>query len=186
MLSRLFADTAQALTEVTAAHREAEEVAEEQGRERAEIAEMSAALTGALERLIGGDLSVRLDMQGADRHAGLKAQFNAFAGSLGAMIQDITTQGDRLLRSSEALAQSACAGADRAQDQAATLDRSSRALVRMTAGVEADDEAARMRRTRGCRKTARWPRRAAPSCRARSRRWRGSRTVRPRSAGFPR
>lgn len=136
VLSRLFADTAQALTEVTAAHREAEEVAEEQGRERAEIAEMSAALTGALERLIGGDLSVRLDMQGADRHAGLKAQFNAFAGSLGAMIQDITTQGDRLLRSSEALAQSACAGADRAQDQAATLDRSSRALVRMTAGVE--------------------------------------------------
>lgn len=136
VLSRLFDDTAQALSEVTAAHREAEELAEAQGCERAEIARMSAALTDALERLIGGDLSVRLDAQEGDRHAGLKEQFNAFAAALGTMIQEITLQGERLLHSSEALAQSARAGADRAQDQATTLDRSAQALERMTAGVE--------------------------------------------------
>jgi methyl-accepting chemotaxis protein len=136
MLGRLFAGSEAALARATEAQHRAEAAAAAQARDQQATSDMAAGLATALSRLMNGDLTARLDTAVPDRFAAMQQEFNAFADAIAGMIGAITWQGEQLLQSSEALAQAARAGADRAGQQSVTLERSSRALRQMADGVQ--------------------------------------------------
>ncbi len=136
ILSRLFAGSEAALARATEAQHRAEEAAAAQARDQAATSEMAAGLAGALTRLMAGDLTARLEGEVPERFAAMRREFNTFAAAIAQMIGAITRQGEQLLQASEALAQAARAGADRAGQQSVTLERASRALRQMADGVQ--------------------------------------------------
>ncbi|MFN4099738.1 MAG: methyl-accepting chemotaxis protein [Pararhodobacter sp.] len=143
MLASLSERTAHSLQIAQVAHRDAQDVAGEQARERGETQALVDTLGKAMTRLAEGDLAVRVRDDVPARYALLKEQFNDFVASIERMVRQISGRAEGLFAASDALALAARRSADRAGEQSGTLQQSLGTLDGLASGVRQTTDMAR-------------------------------------------
>jgi methyl-accepting chemotaxis protein len=138
VLARMFATSERLVAETEAARALAEAHAAEQTREREETAGVVDLLSAVIIRLGAGDTDAMLTSAVfPERYDGLHQAFNATVAALARVIREVEQGASGLLRSSDALAETARVAADRAGQQSASVEQSAEAMARLSAGVEA-------------------------------------------------
>ena len=137
VLARMFAASEHLVAETGAARALAEDDAAAQAREREETGAVVDLLSAVIIRLGEGDTDAMLSAAVfPSKYDGLYQAFNATVGALARVIRAVEQGATGLLRSSDALAETALLTADRASQQSASVEQSSAAMARLSAGVE--------------------------------------------------
>jgi methyl-accepting chemotaxis protein len=116
----------------------AQERAEEDGRRRDVIAQ----LTGGLEQLSAGNLSHRINKPFAEAYEKLRTEFNLSVATLAQSMEEITSAAGSVRNSSSEIASSTGDLARRTEQQAATIEETASALEEITATVKNSTERA--------------------------------------------
>lgn len=123
--------------------------AEKDGRYIASVIDVTAwknesdALSGAITKMAGGSLAVRLPDTGAKEWEKSRSAFNDLAGNLQKMISEAVDLSSLILGESGAIADSSQALSERCEQQAASVEETSTAMEEMSSSVRSTAQSAK-------------------------------------------